>query len=89
MFDDKERQRKCYENAIALVKILLNYYGWGVDKVKRHKDWSGKHCPAWLIEGKFGYTWDWYTLITYGRKQILYKYILSYPLLSRNKLLFS
>ena len=60
MFNDKERQRKCYENAIALVKILLNYYGWGVDKVKRHKDWSGKHCPAWLIEGKFGYTWDWF-----------------------------
>ena len=60
MFDDKERQRKCYENAIALVKILLNYYNWGVDKVKRHKDWSGKHCPAWLIEGKFGYTWDWF-----------------------------
>lgn len=60
MFNDKERQRKCYENAIALVKILLNYYGWGVDKVKRHKDWSGKHCPAWLIEGKFGYTWNWF-----------------------------
>ena len=60
MFDDKERQRKCYENAIALVKILLGYYNWGIDKVKRHKDWSGKHCPAWLIEGKFGYTWDWF-----------------------------
>ena len=60
MFEDKERQRKCYENAIELVKILLKYYGWGVDKVKRHKDWSGKHCPAWLIEGKFGYTWDWF-----------------------------
>ena len=60
MFNDKERQRKCYENAIALVKILLNYYSWGVDKVKRHKDWSGKHCPAWLIEGKFGYTWNWF-----------------------------
>lgn len=60
MFNDKERQRKCYENAIALVKVLLGYYNWGVDKVKRHKDWSGKHCPAWLIEGKFGYTWDWF-----------------------------
>ena len=60
MFNDKERQRKAYANAIELVKILLKYYGWTVDKVKRHKDWSGKHCPAWLIEGKFGYTWDWF-----------------------------
>ena len=60
MFNDKERQRKCYENAIALVKVLLGYYNWGTDKVKRHKDWSGKHCPAWLIEGKFGFTWDWF-----------------------------
>jgi N-acetylmuramoyl-L-alanine amidase CwlA len=60
MFNDKEKQRKTYENAIELVKILLKYYGWGIDKVKRHKDWSGKHCPAWLIEGKFGYTWDWF-----------------------------
>ena len=60
MFNDKEKQRKAYANAIELVKILLKYYGWTVDKVKRHKDWSGKHCPAWLIEGKFGYTWDWF-----------------------------
>ena len=60
MFNDKEKQKKAYDNAIELVKILLKYYGWTVDKVKRHKDWSGKHCPAWLIEGKFGYTWDWF-----------------------------
>lgn len=60
MFDDKEKQRQAYANAIELVKILLKYYGWTVDKVKRHKDWSGKHCPAWLIEGKFGYTWEWF-----------------------------
>ena len=60
MFNDKEKQKKAYDNAIELVKILLKYYGWTIDKVKRHKDWSGKHCPAWLIEGKFGYTWDWF-----------------------------
>ena len=60
MFDDEERQRKTYENAIELVKILMKYHGFGIDKVKRHKDWSGKQCPAWLISGKFGYTWDWF-----------------------------
>ena len=60
MFNDAERQRKCYENAIALVKILMTYHNFNTDKVKRHKDWSGKHCPAWLIDGKFGYTWSWF-----------------------------
>lgn len=60
MFNDAARQKKCYENAIALVKILMKYHGFGIDQVKRHKDWSGKHCPAWLIEGKFGYTWSWF-----------------------------
>ena len=60
MFEDKERQRKAYQNAIELVKILMAYHKFDISKVKRHKDWSGKHCPAWLIEGKFGFTWDWF-----------------------------
>ena len=60
MYSDAEKQKQAYLNAIELVKILLKYYGWGIDKVKRHKDFSGKHCPAWLIEGKYGYTWDWF-----------------------------
>ena len=60
MFEDKERQRKTYQNTIELVKILMAYHKFDISQVKRHKDWSGKHCPAWLIEGKFGYTWDWF-----------------------------
>lgn len=60
MFNDKTRQRKCYENAIALVKILLRNYGWGIDKVKQHYDWSKKDCPTWLRSGKFGFTWSWF-----------------------------
>jgi N-acetylmuramoyl-L-alanine amidase len=60
MYSDKEKQRQVYLNAIELVKILLKYYGWGVDKVKRHYDWTRKHCPAYLIEGRYGYTWNWF-----------------------------
>lgn len=60
MYNDANKQKQAYLNAIELVKILLKYYGWGIDKVKRHKDFSGKHCPQWLIEGKYGYTWDWF-----------------------------
>ena len=61
MFNDKERQRKAYLNAIELVKILLKYYNLSVDKVRQHNAWTGKDCPAWLRSGKFGYTWTWFT----------------------------
>ena len=60
MYSDKDKQKQAYDNAIALVKILMQYYNFSADQVKRHKDWSGKHCPAWLIEGKYGYTWTWF-----------------------------
>lgn len=32
-------------NAAAYIATLLKEYGWGIDRVKRHKDWSGKNCP--------------------------------------------
>lgn len=60
MFNDKERQRKAYENAIALVKILMAHYGFDSSNVVRHYDWSKKNCPQWLIEGKYGFTWKWF-----------------------------
>ena len=59
-YTDKEKQRKAYHNAIELVKVLLEYYNWGVDKVRTHKSWSGKACPAYLLQGKWGFTWDWF-----------------------------
>jgi N-acetylmuramoyl-L-alanine amidase CwlA len=32
------------------VAQLLKNYGWGIDRVKRHKDWSGKNCPHRTME---------------------------------------
>ena len=61
MFNDKERQRKTYENAIALVKILMKYHGFGIGQIKQHYNWTKKDCPTWLRSGKFGYTWKWFT----------------------------
>lgn len=60
MYSDANKQKQAYLNAIELVKILLKYYGWGIDKIKRHYDWTKKNCPAWLISGKYGYTWNWF-----------------------------
>ena len=33
------------KNAAYLTAKLLKKYGWGIDKVKKHQDWSGKYCP--------------------------------------------
>lgn len=32
------------------VAQLLNEKGWGLDKVKKHKDWNGKNCPRKTME---------------------------------------
>lgn len=60
MYSDKNKQKQAYDNAIALVKILMAYYCFDTSKIKRHYDWTKKHCPAWLIEGKYGYNWSWF-----------------------------
>ena len=33
------------KNAAYLTATLLKKYGWGIDRVKKHQDWSGKYCP--------------------------------------------
>lgn len=57
-FRDKDRQRKCYENTIKLIKVLMKYYD--IENVNRHCDWSESPCPIWLNEGVHGYTWEWF-----------------------------
>lgn len=36
---------KAEQNAVELIVHLLKQYGWGIDRVKKHQDWSGKYCP--------------------------------------------
>lgn len=38
-------REKTLQNAVELTANLLLKYGWGVDKLRRHYDWSGKICP--------------------------------------------
>lgn len=68
MFNDKERMRIVYKNAIELVKILMKYYGMTINDVVRHYDWSKKDCPTWLISGKFGFSWNWFKQQVAGNK---------------------
>ena len=39
------RFTKAEENAAELIAQLLKQYGWGIDRVKKHQDWSNKYCP--------------------------------------------
>ena len=42
---DTNMFKKAEANAAQYIAKLLKQYGWGVDRVKQHHDWSGKNCP--------------------------------------------
>jgi len=49
-----ERYKKAEQNAIQLIAQLLKERGWGIDRVKKHQDWSGKNCPHRILsEGRW------------------------------------
>jgi len=63
-------------NAIHLVVKMLHERGWGVDRLRRHYDWSGKNCPRLMnIDNKWT---GWYQFVqrvaealkVYDKKQV-------------------
>ncbi len=42
---------KTLDNAVELVASMLKERGWGVDRLRRHFDWSGKICPRLMYDG--------------------------------------
>lgn len=40
-----ERFLKAEDNAASLIADILKRYGWGIDRVTKHQDYSGKYCP--------------------------------------------
>lgn len=40
-----ERFIKAEQNAVELIVDILKRYGWGIEKVTKHQDYSGKYCP--------------------------------------------
>lgn len=57
---NKDKQYDVWMNAAALTAMLLKQYGLGVDRVRKHQDWSGKYCPSYLLDKKYGYDWNWF-----------------------------
>ncbi|MEK5396037.1 N-acetylmuramoyl-L-alanine amidase [Paenibacillus sp. FSL K6-2859] len=41
---------KTLDNAASLVASMLKERGWGVDRLRRHYDWSGKICPRLMYD---------------------------------------
>jgi N-acetylmuramoyl-L-alanine amidase len=49
-----EQYQKAEANAIQFVAQLLKEKGWGIDRVKKHQDWSNKYCPHRILsEGRW------------------------------------
>lgn len=42
-------------NAIKYTAKLLKSKGWGINKVKKHQDWSGKNCPHRILARSRGW----------------------------------
>lgn len=45
-----ERFIKAEQNAAKLIAQLLKERGWGIDKVTKHQDYSGKYCPRRTLD---------------------------------------
>jgi N-acetylmuramoyl-L-alanine amidase len=45
-----DRYYKAEENAVQFLAADLKKRGWGIDRVKKHQDWSGKNCPHRILD---------------------------------------
>lgn len=48
---------KTLDRAVELVAKMLKERGWGVDRLRRHYDWSGKICPRLMYDGGKWTSW--------------------------------
>lgn len=49
---------KTLENAVKLVAKLLRERGWGIDRLRRHYDWSKKICPRIFYDSGKWTMWE-------------------------------
>ncbi|MGG4398190.1 N-acetylmuramoyl-L-alanine amidase [Paenibacillus thiaminolyticus] len=54
---------KTIQNAAELVAHMLYERGWGVDRLRRHFDWSGKICPRLMYSGGKWTAWERFKLM--------------------------
>ena len=47
-----EKYRKAEANAVKVLAYALYTRNWGISKLKKHQDWSGKNCPHRILDNK-------------------------------------
>ncbi|WP_411734875.1 N-acetylmuramoyl-L-alanine amidase [Paenibacillus sp. M2] len=60
------------ENAVDLVAKMLKERGWGVDRLKRHYDWSRKICPRLMYDGGSWTGWDLFKAAVIAKLDLTY-----------------
>lgn len=54
---------KVLMTAAEYIADMLRERGWGIDRLKRHYDWTGKNCPRILIDKAYikgNMDWNWF-----------------------------
>lgn len=46
------RYAKSEENGAKLAAIVLHQQGWGIERIRKHQDWSGKYCPHRILDNR-------------------------------------
>ena len=60
---ESQDRRKTLERAAEFVAEKLREYDWGIERIKKHYDWTGKNCPRILLDSAYiqrGMNWDWF-----------------------------
>lgn len=61
------RFEKAEQNAAELAAKLLIDFGWGIDKITKHQDYSGKYCPHRTLD----MGWDRFVAMVENKKDEL------------------
>lgn len=77
--------RAAEDRGALLAAILLDRHGLGIDRLKAHKDWSGKFCPIYILPhwAQFVAKVEAHLAVIRGREEGS-TYMLELPLLARD-----
>lgn len=64
---------KTIDNAVTLVAQMLKERGWGIDRLRRHWDWSRKICPRLMYDAGTWSVWYAFKAAVQGRLNELNK----------------
>ena len=67
-------RQKTVENAAKLAAAILKAKGWGVERLRRHYDWSGKVCPRILAENNWA---GWHDFVARVKTELIIQEVVS------------